>query len=197
MPHYFSAEQTSKLGLKKITIRLKKDFFSLFSCSGVFSKDRLDNGTRLLIEKTVVEDGWKVLDLGCGIGVVGIALMRRYPSLSVVMSDVNKRAVMIAKKNVKLCGLKDRCEVVESDAFQDIKKKFNAILLNPPQTAGKKICVAMIRGAHSHLLKNGVLQIVARHKKGGKSLSEKMEEIFGNLEVVAKGSGFRVYISKK
>jgi 16S rRNA (guanine1207-N2)-methyltransferase len=197
MPHYYSAEQTSRLGLKKINIKLKKDSFSLFSCSGVFSKDRLDNGTRLLIEKSVVKNGWKVLDLGCGIGVVGIALLRRFAKINVVMSDVNKRAVMISKKNVELFGFKQRCKVIESNGFEKIKGKFDCVLLNPPQTAGKKICFEMIKGAHDHLVKDGVLQIVARHKKGGRSLSEEMESVFGNVEKVAIQSGFRIYLSKR
>ena len=84
-----------------------------------------------------------------------------------------------------------------SDLFSGIPEKFDTILLNPPQSAGKKLCFQMIEKSKEHLNKEGLLQLVARPRKGGKTLAGKMKEVFGNVEVIAKGAGFSVYASKK
>ena len=81
-------------------------------------------------------------------------------------------------------------------SIEKINENFDIILLNPPQTAGKKLCFKLIEDAKSHLLQNGSLQLVARHNKGGKELSKKMLEVFGNVKDIAKSSGYRIYISK-
>jgi len=195
MSHYFSEKQDSKLDLKKIKIVLKKVSFELYSGSGVFSKDRLDLGTNILIEKAIIPEKGKILDLGCGIGVVGISLKLINPDLIVLMADVNKRAVYLSKKNILLHKL-EGIEARKSDSFENILEKFDTVLLNPPQTAGKDVCFGLIEGAHAHLNKDGTLQLVARHNKGGKQLSQKMQETFGNVIEIAKGSGYRIYLSK-
>jgi len=195
MQHYYSKKQTSELNLKKIMIRLKTKEFELYTASGVFSKKRIDKGTKLLIENVLIEPEDNILDLGCGIGVVGISLKLSYPKLKVVMSDVNKRAVTISKKNIKLHKLED-IKALKSDIFSNIKTKFNTILVNPPQTAGKNVCFKIIEDSKKFLLPKGYLQLVARHKKGGSVLEEKMVVVFNNVKQIAKGSGYRVYISE-
>ncbi|MCK5139036.1 MAG: extracellular solute-binding protein [Thermodesulfovibrionia bacterium] len=77
-----------------------------------------------------------------------------------------------------------------------IKDKFNTILVNPPQTAGKEICFQIIDNAKNHLKERGLLQLVARHNKGGSVLEKRMNQVFGNVEQVAKGSGYRIYVSE-
>jgi len=196
MPHYFSKKQDSELNLKKIKIVLKERTFELYSGSGIFSKDKVDNGTKLLLDTLDLSENTTVLDLGCGIGVIGIYVKMKYPSSNVFMSDVNKRAVSLAKKNIKLHKLTD-IYVKESDSFSKIDQNFDVILLNPPQTAGKDVCFNMIEESYKHLNKKGSFLLVARHQKGGKHLSSKMEDIFSNVSDIAKGSGFRVYKSIK
>jgi 16S rRNA (guanine1207-N2)-methyltransferase len=196
--HYFSKKQSSPAREKTITIRLSQDTFELTSADGIFSKDKIDFGTRLLIESTRVADAMRVLDLGCGYGVVGIALLRRHPRLRVVMSDVNERAVEVAGKNVERCGLSKGDIIVRaSDLFEGIPETFDAILLNPPYAAGRSVCQAMITEAGAHLEKGGFLELVARHQKGGAMLEKKMREVFGNVETISKRGGFRVYRSLK
>jgi len=80
--------------------------------------------------------------------------------------------------------------------FDPVEGKFDVILLNPPQTAGRKLCFRMIEESRKYLKKGGSLQLVARHNKGGRVLSEKMEEVFGNLETIARKGGYRVYVSR-
>lgn len=199
MAHYYSKEQNSDLNLKKIRIKLKNLEYEIYSASGIFSKDKLDNGTELLIENAIIKDNWKILDLGCGYGVVGISLKLKYPSIKVDMADINKRAIMIAKKNVKFLNLdiNSDIDVFESNIFSNVKESYDSILINPPQTAGKEICFKMIEESYNHIKERGLLQIVARHKKGGLTLSKKMEEVFGNVKVIANKSGYRVYLSEK
>jgi len=201
MPHYYSEKQDAAFELKTITVRLKGISFQLLTAPGIFSKDALDFGTRLLIENSSVQDGWDVLDLGCGNGVVGISLKKQHSTLNVVMSDVNERAVHVAKKNIILHHLTGKgIEAVQSDLFaHDSLKagKFDTILLNPPYAAGKEVCFRMITESWEHLKPGGLLQLVARHNKGGVSLEKKMQEVFGNVKTTAKRGGFRVYVGRK
>jgi len=113
----------------------------------------------------------------------------------VLLTDINERAIYLAKKNILLNGVK--ADARASDLFSGIPEKFDTILLNPPQSAGKKLCFQMIEKSKEHLNKEGLLQLVARPRKGGKTLAGKMKEVFGNVEVIAKGAGFSVYASKK
>lgn len=177
------------------TAKLRGREFLFTSGSGVFSAKGVDTGTWLLVEKATVENGWKVLDLGCGIGIVGIVIKKVFPQCTVVMSDVNERALALAEKNAK--ELHAEVIVEKSDGFEKISGEFDTVLLNPPQTAGKETCFRLILESKDHLKKNGLLQVVARHQKGGRSLSAYMEECFGNVEQRAKGAGYRIYVSKK
>ncbi|MFC2134738.1 class I SAM-dependent methyltransferase [Bacteroidota bacterium] len=195
MPHYYSEEQTSDLRINKININVKNVSFPLFSGSGVFSKKRLDKGTEVLLKGMQIKDNSKVLDLGCGIGVVGIYVNKQFPSAEVTLSDVNRRAFLLTRKNLALNNVE--AKTVNCDGFAKIKETFDTVLFNPPQVAGKETCFRLFQEAYEHLNKDGTLQIVARHNKGGKSYSEKMKEIFGNVEEIHKGSGYRVYLSQK
>lgn len=193
--HYFSKKPTSALTTTTVSGLLRGNQLSFVTGSGVFSKTKIDKGTEVLVKYAEIEGSEKLLDLGCGYGVVGISMKRAYPDLDVTCADVNQRAIMLARRNAGLN--KTDIDVLQSDGFEKIKGTFDAILLNPPQTAGKKICLRLIDESFEHLKKGGNLQIVARHNKGGKSLSEYMEELFGNVRVVKIKSGYRVYFSEK
>ncbi len=195
MPHYFHKKQNSKMRVQLITDNLRGNEIKIMTSSGVFSKKRVDKGSKLLIEKGVMGNGWKVLDLGCGSGVVGIAIKKAFPENDVVQSDINERAIMLTKKNAKLNDVKTI--VLQSDGFRKIKSKFDVILLNPPQTAGKDICFKLIEESKKHIVNNGLLQVVVRSQKGGKQIATCMENVFGNVETIARGGGYRILISKK
>jgi 16S rRNA G1207 methylase RsmC len=191
MTHYYSEKQDTSGEFFKITAK----GLEFFSGSGVFSKKELDRASELLIDKCFLKDNWEVLDLGCGIGVIGILILKRHPSLKLTFSDVNERAITLTKKNLLLHKIE--AEVIKSDSFKKINKEFDTILLNPPMAAGRQVCYKLIEESFDHLKKNGLLQIVARHKKGGEMLEIRMEEVFGNVETIAKKGGFRIYISRK
>ncbi len=195
MNHYFSEEQDSILKLKKITVSIRGIYLPLFTGSGTFSIKKVDKGSRILIEHMIIKPQDLVLDLGCGYGPIGL-FAAHLTKNKVVLTDINKRAVKIAKMNAKMNNIKN-IRVVQGDIYEKVKdKKFDVILTNPPQTAGKYICFKFIEGSKLHLKKSGTLQLVARHNKGGKTLESKMEKVFGNVETIAKNSGYRVYLSK-
>ena len=140
----------------------------------------------------LIPNGSKVLDLGCGNGIVGIAVAKGFPDSKITLVDVNKRAITTTRMNLKDNKLSN-AKVKRSNGFEKIEdeEKFDTILLNPPQSAGKQLCLDLIKESKEYLKPNGTLQIVARHNKGGKVLSEHMKEIFDNAKVViVPGSEF-------
>ena len=192
--HYFSEKQESAFRINSIEINLRGSEFKFDTVSGVFSVGRVDKGSFLLIEKCIIEDSWRVLDLGCGYGVVGIVVKKVF-DCEVVMTDVNKRAAYISKKNAKKNNVE--VSIVRGDMYEKVEGLFDTILLNPPQHAGKDLCMEMISKSEKYLKKGGLLQVVARHNKGGKSFALKMEEVFGNVRDIAKKGGYRIYVSEK
>lgn len=193
--HYYSEKQTSKLRIKEINTNLKGNKLKFCTGSGVFSIGKIDKGTALLIEKCIIKPNWKILDLGCGYGPIGISIAKAFPSTKILMTDINQRAIKLSKINTKLNQI-DNITIKQSNLYNNIKEEFNTIITNPPQTAGKKICFEIIEKAKSHLKEGGLLQLVARHQKGGKELEKKMKEVFGNVKEIGKKSGYRVYVSK-
>jgi 16S rRNA (guanine1207-N2)-methyltransferase len=99
--HYFTAHPKSKVKLGIVRTYLCGRPFEFLTASGVFSKKRVDLGTRLLIESMFLPEKGCVLDVGCGYGAVGIVVASSNPDLRVVMVDVNERAVWLAKQNVQ------------------------------------------------------------------------------------------------
>lgn len=192
MDHYFSQKPKSNFKRYTISANLRGMDLEFESGSGTFSIKKIDKGSTLLIEKAILEERWRILDLGCGYGAVGITIAKSFPSSEIVMTDINERAVSLAKKNSKDLS---NVLVKRGDGFEKIEGVFDCILFNPPQTAGKDICFKLIKESKQFLKKGGNIQIVARHQKGGKDLSKFMGSVFGNVSDVAKGSGYRVYIS--
>lgn len=193
MSHYYSEKQESPFALRKVHFRLGSQEYIFFTGSGVFSKRRIDYGTALLAKEMRVASGDRVLDLGCGIGVLG-RVAADAGAREVVLVDLNARAVRLAKMNTEGLG---HVRVLHGDGYAALQGEcFSVILLNPPQSAGKKLCLQFIREAKEHLVPGGSLQLVARHHVGGGVLSKYMEEIFGNVETIVKKGGYRVYLSR-
>lgn len=193
--HYFTKRPKSKFIIKKINTIIRGVGLAFFTGSGVFSKDKIDFGTLLLVNNCIIEKNWLVLDLGCGYGSVGITIAKVILNSKVTLIDINERSVMLSRKNAKLNGVD--VEVIQGDSYDAVKeRKFNTILLNPPQTAGKEICMQMIEKAKDHLFPKGLFQLVARHNKGGKQFEKKMKEVFGNVKTIVKKGGYRVYVSE-
>ncbi len=194
MEHYFTESPKSELKIKKIKSVLRNREIEYYTASGLFSMKKVDKGSELLIKKSLIKENSKILDLGCGYGIIGISLLLTINNIQVTFSDINERAIEITKKNLRLNNLK--AETIQSNGFEKISELFEVILLNPPQTAGRDLCFKLIEDSKKHLKEKGTLQIVARHNKGGKELSKKMLEIFNNVKDISKQAGYRIYLSQ-
>jgi len=195
--HYFTARPKSRVRLGLIRACLRGKQFEFLTASGVFSKSRLDAGTRLLIECMLLPDEGLVLDMGCGYGAVGIAAGVFNPRLRVVMVDVNSRAVSLARQNVdRNCAW--NVEVRRGCLYEPVGDlMFDCVVSNPPVAAGMETLKAIICEAPGHMKAKGLLQLVVRSKVGGKRLCSFFEEAFGGVEVLARESGYRVLVSRK
>ena len=172
--------------------------FDFLTSSGVFSPKRIDKGTRLLVENVIIPDSGRLLDLGCGYGVVGIAIAKSNPNLEVWMTDINERAVILTKKNLKLNEVKNAL-VKFGDLYETVEGiGFNVVVSNPPISAGmRRIVKPMVEGAHKALESQGSLQMVVQSNKGGRALADMMESCFGGIEIIARGGGYRVLAAFK
>jgi len=187
--HYFDSKEEIHKPFR-INIVANNRRITVWSDKGLFSKNHLDNATKLLVETAPIQ-GTKICDLGCGIGVVSTVLSKQNPEAQFTAVDINKRAVLITKKNFEKHGISGT--VKQSDAYTNISDTFTHIFTNPPMAAGRKKCYEFIEEAPTYLEKNGCFSLVARHKKGGKMLYKKMKDVFGTVEVLDKQGGFRVY----
>ena len=190
--HYFSAAPKSHETFGLVRTSLCGKPFEFLTASSVFSKRKVDCGTRLLIESMVLPESGCVLDIGCGYGAVGIPIAKLHPKLHVVMTDVNARAVRLTKKNISLNRVANadvRCGMFY-EPVED--SKFNCILSNPPVSAGMETVKAIVVGAPAVMAADASFQMVIRSKIGAKLLPALFNETFGNCGVVARESGFRV-----
>jgi 16S rRNA (guanine1207-N2)-methyltransferase len=195
--HYFAALPTSKAKLGLIHTNLRGKTFEFLTASSVFSKKRVDTGTRLLIENMALPEEGCVLDVGCGYGAVGIAAATFNPQLHVVMTDVNSRAVHLAKHNIaknKAANAEARCGYL----YEPVENlMFNCVLSNPPVSAGMETVKSIITQAPKVMASKATFQMVVRSKIGGKTLPPIFNETFGNSAILARESGYRVLMGKK
>jgi len=106
--HYFSADPTTPFKRVPLTAEVWGRRLELISGSGVFSQGRLDPGTAVLFRESEPPEGGTILDLGCGYGVIGLAIAASAPSARVYGVDVNARAVLLANENARALGVADR-----------------------------------------------------------------------------------------
>ena len=159
--------------------------------AGVFSKGEVDTGTDLLLKALPEEMGGEILDLGCGWGVIGISVARRWPDAKVTMADINQRALALSRENAK----RNRAEVVcaESDGMTAFEgKMFDTVITNPPIRAGKQVIYKMFADAAKCLKPGGALYLVIRKQQGAESCMKYLGTIFGSVEKIDKSGGFWV-----
>ena len=195
--HYYARQPRSRPNLGLIRTHLRGRFFEFLTSSSVFSKERVDPGTRLLVESMVLPKEGQGLDLGCGYGTVGIVAATINPGLHLVMVDVNERAVWLARENARRHRV-ENVEVRRGVLYEPVgDMKFDTVLCNPPMSAGMQTVLPMVTDAPEHLKRGGLLQLVVRSKTGSTRLSSELEKTFGNVRVLARKSGYRVLLSKK
>jgi 16S rRNA G1207 methylase RsmC len=190
--HYYTEEPKAKYIEHMIGARIKNFDLIFKSASGIFSATEIDSASKLLIEKAEIPTHSRILDLGCGYGMIGIVAAKSCPTCYVILTDINKRAVKLAKENILLNRV-GNAEARQGDIYESVQDgKFDVILLNPPMAAGRDIVLRMITKAPDYLNKYGSLQIVANKNKGGKILFDEMKKLFSEIKVLAKSGGFWV-----
>lgn len=198
MSHYFTNDENLRSQPRIVTYSINGIDFELESDIGVFSKNKLDYGSETLIKSLLPLDlGERLLDIGCGIGPIGLTLAYFHPSMNVVCSDVNTRALELCKLNARKLTLSKRVTCLQSDIYLEIEGKFHSIVSNPPIRAGKKVTYEIYRGALEHLDEHGSLYIVIRKAQGASSVKDYLEELFGNATVLAKSKGYLIIKATK
>ena len=168
--------------------------FTLLSAHGVFSSDRVDRGSRLLLDfLEEIDPPAKILDMGCGIGVLGLSALRRWPEATAVLADVDRRAVEAAKQNALELGLSDRCRTAWWAVLEKPPSSgCDLALINPPFHTGKAVDLdparAMFRSLDRVLSPGGAALIVANRTL---PYEQQLGQI-GRLRVVAAEAGFKL-----
>ena len=195
MSHYYQNDPLLASKEDIISFEIAGIKISLYSDNGVFSKGKLDEGTRILLKSVLsLPLEGKILDLGCAIGTIGLTILKKFDNVSVTCSDVNLRALELAKHNAVMLGVDQRINIVESDVFSNIdEKEFDYIITNPPIRAGKKITYKMYEESIKHLKSGGSLFVVIRKAQGASSASKYIKEIFGNIVLVNREKGYHIY----
>lgn len=196
LEHYFTNNENLKSEIKELSYSYNNYVFSFLSDNGVFSKTRLDFGSRLLIEtylKNKTDPPSTFLDVGCGYGFIGITLSKVL-NIKGTLIDVNKRALHLCKRNIE--SNKVDCEAILSDTYSAIENKYDLIITNPPIRAGKKVLLDILNGAKDYLTENGECWFVMRVDHGVKTMIKTLEENFiCNIE--EKSKGFFIVSMKK
>ncbi len=188
MSHYFTNDEiksNEKIYVTKINdIELK-----FYTDNGVFSKNKLDFGTRTLLENLEIDRfRGKILDFGCGIGPIGIYLSLKTKE-KIDMIDINKRSISLAIKNSKLNNV--NTNIFESNIYEKINKKYDFIVSNPPIRVGNEVLYKILFEAKEHLNENGELWIVINKDQGAKTITKNLEQFY-DVTIVEKNKGFYV-----
>lgn len=167
--------------------------------NGVFSKRRVDFGSCVLLaalDQPAFQPR-KLLDVGCGYGPLGLAVAKKFPKAQVDMVDVNELALSLATKNAAANQIKN-VNIWSSDQYQTVTAKdYDAIITNPPIRAGKEVVHGILSQAKDHLVVGGTLTAVLQKKQGAPSAKKKLEEVFGNCQVLKKDKGYFILQSIK
>ncbi len=188
--HYFTASPGSEHRYAEAEYAYRGETLRFLTDAGVFSRGEVDFGTDALLRALPDSMAGRVLDLGCGWGAVGVSVGKKYPACTIVMSDVNERALELARKNAAANGV--RADAVQSDGLERVDGLFDFILTNPPIRAGKQVIYRLFAQSAGKLNENGSLYLVIRRQQGAESALKYLKTVFGQVETVEKSGGFWV-----
>lgn len=195
MKHYFTDNTDLKSEQSQFIFRFHKYDLLFTSDNGVFSKSMIDYGSRVLLDNIEITNEKKLLDVGCGYGTFGICLNKVYSHLNVDMVDVNDRALELAKLNAKNNNI--HANIYKSFIYENVQGSYDVIVTNPPVRAGKEVVTTILQESIEHLNENGSLWVILQKKQGAPSAKKKMEEVFGNCEIVKRDKGYYLLHSVK
>lgn len=187
MSYYF--DKNTSVESKEVTTKAEigGKLYTFKTDNNVFSKKGLDFGTRTLLESIDIKNiSGDILDFGCGYGPIGIYI-KSNTNASVDMVDINDRALNLARVNAKINNVS--VNIFESDIYNNINKKYNYIITNPPIRVGKKILYEILIGAKEYLKQEGHLIFVINKDQGAKSTMKDMEKYY-KVKLIEKNKGF-------
>ena len=181
---------------QRFELELADGPLQIVSLPGVFSHGRLDHGTALLLDQLDGLPSGRLLDFGCGAGIIGASLKRRYPDSEVVLLDVDAFAVESSRMTLAANGL--QAQVIAGDGIDDAPVDCSAIISNPPFHQGVhthyEASEALLHRAASHLRSGGELRLVANAFLKYPPL---IETHLGRCETLVSADGFRIYRAQR
>jgi 16S rRNA (guanine1207-N2)-methyltransferase len=201
--HYYSPDPSSQYNITLISTICRNREFEFYSAPGVFSSTRIDTGTLVLLKKAEIPISGRILDLGCGIGIIGIVLYVENSQIEPHFLDINSRATDLTRRNVEKYHIPN-ASIFTGDCLvllEDNNIRYNAIYYNPPIRLGKKIYLEHILKATHYLTPNGFMQIVIKKKLGAPSaysfLDTNLDKAFFEMKVLGKNSGYWIFEIRK
>lgn len=191
---YYAENPDSAHDIHELKVTLLGQSFTFLTDSGVFSKKMVDYGSQVLLNTLDFEKGKTLLDLGCGYGPLGISLAK-VQDVKPTMVDINNRAIDLAKQNAQKNGVE--ADIFQSNIYEKVNGTFDYIISNPPIRAGKQVVHTIISESINYLKVGGNLTIVIQKKQGAPSAKAKMEEVFGNVEILKRVKGYYILRSEK
>ena len=194
--HYFSADPSVAFERIPVEADVWGTTLHLTSGSGVFAKGRLDIGTSILFRETEPPSAGRILDLGCGYGMIGLAIARLVPGAVVTGVDVNERAVLLANENAAALGVAARYRAVTPDAA-DPEEAFDEIWSNPPIRIGKDALHELLLTWLPRLRPGGRAVMVVGKNLGADSLQRWLGEQGYPTTRLGSAKGFRVLETRR
>jgi 16S rRNA (guanine1207-N2)-methyltransferase len=176
-------------------VEARGEVLDLETQPGVFAGNRVDGGTALLLQHLGVPPGARVLDVGCGAGVIGI-IAHRFGASHVDLVDANLLAIATAARNLERLSIPGRA--LASDTYDAVRgERYDLIVSNPPFHRGKEVDTSvadrLIDEAPAHLRPGGSLVIVAN---AFLAYGKRMARVFHHVETVAATRQYHVLLAK-
>ena len=191
---YYAENPDAAHDIHELGVELLGQKMTFLTDAGVFSKKMVDFGSQLLLKCLEVNKGETVLDVGCGYGPLGLSLAKAY-GVEATMVDINNRALNLARQNAE--RNKVEATIFQSNIYDQVEGKFDHVISNPPIRAGKQVVHEIIEKSREFLKDGGDLTIVIQKKQGAPSAKSKMEDVFGNCEIIKKDKGYYILRSVK
>ena len=191
---YYAENPDAAHDIHELRVELLGHKMTFLTDAGVFSKKMVDFGSQLLLKCLEVDKDERVLDVGCGYGPLGLSLVKAY-GVQATMVDINNRALDLARKNAERNQVS--ATIFQSNIYEQVEGKFDHVISNPPIRAGKQVVHEIIEKSIEFLEGGGDLTIVIQKKQGAPSAKSKMEDVFGNCEIIKKDKGYYILRSVK